>query len=80
MIGLLMVMKSYEKDGAIVARKRKYCSKSLLEYLKANTAKYNLNNFKNKKNKQQQNTYDKEAELTSSTTFKVESYASQDEK
>jgi hypothetical protein len=31
---------SYNKNGECVARKKKYCSKSLLEYLKANSPKY----------------------------------------
>ena len=31
---------SYNKDGQCISRKKKYCSKSLLEYLKANCPKY----------------------------------------
>jgi hypothetical protein len=31
---------TYNKDGECIARKKKYCSKSLLEYLKANSDKY----------------------------------------
>ena len=30
----------FNKSGECIARKRKYCSKSLLEYLKANSIKY----------------------------------------
>jgi hypothetical protein len=31
---------TYNKEGECIARKKKYCSKSLLEYLKANSTKY----------------------------------------
>jgi hypothetical protein len=31
---------TFNKDGECIARKRKYCTKSLLEYLKANSIKY----------------------------------------
>ena len=42
---------TYNKDGACIAIKKKYCSKSLLEYLKANSAKYQ-GKVKNQNNSQ----------------------------
>lgn len=39
---------SYDKDGQIISRKQKYCSKSLLEYLKANSVKYKESNKSSK--------------------------------
>ena len=73
---------TYDHEGNITARKKKYCSKSLLEYLKANSVKYQipssmkkhkinskstvLNKEDNKKDKKED---DKIAQ------FEVESYA-----
>jgi hypothetical protein len=39
---------TYNKDGECIARKKKYCSKSLLEYLKANSDKYQIGGERNK--------------------------------
>jgi hypothetical protein len=39
---------TYNKDGECIARKKKYCSKSLLEYLKANSDKYQIGGGRNK--------------------------------
>ena len=63
---------TYNKEGECVSRKKKYCSKSLLEYLKANSLKYKSQNKTNK------NIDSKEAKLTSQATFEVESYGSQE--
>ena len=61
---------TYDQNNKIIARKKKYCSKSLLEYLKANSVKY----------KPKKNIDNKETKLTTATTFEVESYGSQDKK
>jgi hypothetical protein len=64
---------TYNKDGECIARKKKYCSKSLLEYLKANSPKYCSKNNKSKtsNSKAEQNKVGKEEGIPS---FEVESY------
>jgi len=69
---------TYNKDGECIVRKKKYCSKSLLEYLKANSPKYcskNNNNLdkksKTSNSKAEQNKVGKEEGIPS---FEVESY------
>ena len=58
---------SYDKDGQCTSRKKKYCSKSLLEYLKANCPKYQSARKENK-------TGSKKAEKTAVVAYEVESY------
>jgi len=66
----------FDKAGKCIARKRKYCSKSLLEYLKANSVKY-YSKAKTKDTKDIKKT--KDFELTSSSesnlaNYQIESY------
>jgi hypothetical protein len=72
---------TFDKDGNCVARKRKYCSKSLLEYLKANSPKYcsSKNNSLAKKSKAKRGATEHGAALQPLKTntipsFEVESY------
>ena len=58
---------SYNKDGECISRKKKYCSKSLLEYLKANCPKYHSVKFAKKETKSSS----KKAEIVA---YEVESY------
>lgn len=59
-------------QGECVARKKKYCSKSLLEYLKANSAKYQT---VNKSNSRVDTKIDGSRQLSnSSAVFEVEAY------
>nr|WP_253308267.1 hypothetical protein [Rickettsia endosymbiont of Ceutorhynchus assimilis] len=65
---------TYNQDGECIVRKKKYCSKSLLEYLKANSPKYqssgkNGNAVENKKHDN-----DKTQQLSEIGNFEVESY------
>ena len=59
---------SYNKNGECIARKKKYCSKSLLEYLKANSPKHQASGKKDPKSKKESKA---ETEIAS---FEVESY------
>jgi hypothetical protein len=72
---------TYNKDGECIARKKKYCSKSLLEYLKANSDKYqisggrNKGSFSGKMSKNQNGDATPNAGLDpSAISFEVESY------
>lgn len=59
-------------QGECITRKKKYCSKSLLEYLKANSAKYQI---VNKSNTAVDTKIDNSRQLSNSTTvFEVEAY------
>ncbi len=67
---------TYDTDGKIIARKKKYCSKSLLEYLKANSAKYQnqiKRNDRNNHNHKQHMTNLKQRAVDL-PKFEVESY------
>jgi hypothetical protein len=72
---------TYNKEGECIARKKKYCSKSLLEYLKANSIKYQphgkkLEDFKatakSKKMKEEEQTGEHDPQVM--PNFKIESY------
>jgi len=70
---------TYNDQGECIARKKKYCSKSLLEYLKANSAKYqniNKNSYSNNENKKFEFEGDKIKQLSDATIFEVEAYES----
>ncbi|HJD56400.1 MAG TPA: hypothetical protein LFW21_07355 [Rickettsia endosymbiont of Pyrocoelia pectoralis] len=61
-------------EGECVLRKKKYCSKSLLEYLKANSVKYQM---VNKSNAAVDSKIDNSGQLCNSTAvFEVEAYES----
>ncbi|HJD56447.1 MAG TPA: hypothetical protein LFW21_07610 [Rickettsia endosymbiont of Pyrocoelia pectoralis] len=64
-------------QGECITRKKKYCSKSLLEYLKANSAKYQIigkNNYNDKDDKKINTELVKQ--LNETAIFEVEAYES----
>jgi hypothetical protein len=75
---------TYNKDNQPIATKKKYCSKSLLEYLKANSQKYQnqakkagggTSSNKRSTDNAEQRARDKEmARMINVTDFEIESY------
>lgn len=74
---------TYNKDNQPIATKRKYCSKSLLEYLKANSEKYQTRKNDDRSNRKsannaEQKARDKEmARMIDVSNFEVESYGAE---
>ncbi|WP_341758143.1 hypothetical protein [Candidatus Tisiphia endosymbiont of Ditula angustiorana] len=74
---------TYNKDNQPIATKRKYCSKSLLEYLKANSEKYQTRKNDDRSNRKsannaEQKARDKEmARMIDVSNFGVESYGAE---
>ncbi|WP_342270120.1 hypothetical protein [Rickettsia endosymbiont of Orchestes rusci] len=63
---------TYNEQGECIARKKKYCPKSLLEYLKANSPKYQGGNKAVVENKKHDN--GKTPQLSEIGNFEVEAY------
>ena len=74
---------TYNKDNQPIAIKKKYCSKSLLEYLKANSKKYQNqtrkgNGSSNRKSANSTEQRARDIDITRMVTnFKVESYGAE---
>ena len=71
---------TYNKDNQAIATKKKYCSKSLLEYLKANSEKYQTkkNDANSNRKSAEQRARDREiAKMIDVTNFEVESYGAE---
>gem|GEM_PF-1887674 len=62
-------------QGECITRKKKYCSKSLLEYLKANSAKYQTVGKLSYSNKGNKHT-DEIGSINGTSIFKIEAYES----
>ncbi|WP_341751154.1 hypothetical protein [Candidatus Tisiphia endosymbiont of Piscicola geometra] len=71
---------TYNKDNQAIATKKKYCSKSLLEYLKANSQKYQMRkndagyHRKNSNEAEQSAKAQEMAKTIDVTNFEIESY------
>ena len=64
---------TYDSEGKIIVKKKKYCSKSLLEYLKANSIKYGKLD-KSLKNSAKNNDKQQTHALAKTANFVVKSY------